>query len=127
MLEAPHTYPLLRGRRQRRGRGRRPAPRLLRITSVALLAVAVLAAIVLLARHAAAPDPRAELSRALAALDRGNYSAARNHALAATAGPDAALANAVLGRAYLALGDGAAAEGALGRAVAAGFDRRRLH
>ncbi|WP_066777159.1 tetratricopeptide repeat protein, partial [Sphingomonas sp. CCH5-D11] len=77
--------------------------------------------------RAARPDSGAALVGSLAALKRGNYSAARNHALVAADGPEAARANAVLGRAYLLMGDGAAAEGALNRAVAAGMPRARLH
>lgn len=124
------TYPLLRARRRGRRKLRRPI-RLGRRAAAALAAVvaavALLAAIVTLARRAAAPDPAAALAASLDALADGNYSAARNHAQRATRGPDAARAHAVLGRIYLLLDDGVAAEGALNRAIALGMDPARLH
>ena len=124
------TYPLLRGRRKTRRRWRRPAWLTARL-AVGLAAGAALtlliAGIVTLARRAAAPDPHGALAASLTALADGNYSAARNHAQRGTDGPDAALANAVLGRIYLLQGEGMAAEGALNRAVAAGMPAARLH
>lgn len=98
-----------------------------RIVGALVLTALVLAGIVLVARRAARPDPREALVASLIAMKRGNYSAARNHAIAAGEGPEAARANAVLGRAYLLIGDGIAAEGALNRAIAAGMSRARLH
>ncbi len=129
MLDTPRRYPLLRGKRRPR---RAPRRRLLgargvRIGAILVAAALVLAGIVIVARRAAAPDPRGALTASLAALKRGNYSAARNHALLATKGPDAAAANAVLGRVDLLMGRGVAAEGALTRAVAAGMPADRLH
>lgn len=134
MMDEARRYPLLRGRRggKRRRRLRDPAARqrawrLARIVALLLAMALAVMAIVLAARRAARPDPAQELVASLAALKRGNYSAARNHAIAAGEGPDAGRAYAVLGRAHLLLGDGAAAEGALNRAVAAGMPRARLH
>ncbi|MCC2979846.1 tetratricopeptide repeat protein [Sphingomonas sp. IC4-52] len=101
--------------------------RMARVVAMLVVIALVLAAIVLVARRASRPDPDEALRASFAALKRGNYSAARNHALVAADGPDAGRGNAVLGRIYLLLGDGAAAEGALNRAVAAGMPRARLH
>lgn len=129
MLDTPARYPMLRGRRRRVPRVARPAWLSARITRILLVLAAmalVLGAIVLLARRASEPDPHGALPASLAALARGNYSAARNHAITATNGPDGAIASAVLGRIYLLLGDGAAAEGALNRAVATGVRQARL-
>jgi tetratricopeptide (TPR) repeat protein len=71
---------------------------------------------------------RAEIVQSLGLLNAGNYSAARNHAIAATrVDSNWGLAQAVLARSYLALGEGVAAEGALTRAVAIGFDVKRSH
>lgn len=128
MLEAPLRYPMLRGRRRRERRAR-PAwlsARLLRIVAVLALIAVVLGGIVTLARQASAPDARGALQASRDALQRGNYSAARNHAIAATQGADAGEANTVLARSYLLLGDGVAAEGALNRAVAAGISAASL-
>jgi len=125
-------YPLLRGPRPRaRGaRWRLPEvpPRVVRLGVAALVALVLIGGLVTLARRAAMPDARTELARGLAALKRGNYSAARNHTLAATrADPRDGLAHAVLGRTYLLLGEGVAAEGALARAAANGVAPDRLH
>ncbi len=120
---------MLRGRR-RRLRLSRPAwlsGRLVRILATLAIVALILGGIVMLARRAAAPDPSGALQAGLDALKRGNYSAARNHAIVATEGRNAADANVVLARSYLLLGDGVAAEGALVRAVAAGMPRARLH
>ncbi|WNO54137.1 tetratricopeptide repeat protein [Stakelama saccharophila] len=87
-----------------------------------LLCVAGLAAF----RPAAAEPQAAQqaLAKATGLLAAGNASGARDAALAATRdAPDWGKALAVLARAHLALGDGAAAEATLGRAVAAGFAR----
>lgn len=124
------TYPLLRGKRRMRRIWRWPAwlrGRLVMGVALAVAATLLLVGIVTLARRAAAPDARGALAASLAALADGNYSAARNHALRATRGPDAATANAVLGRIYLLLDEGVAAEGALNRAVATGFAPDRLY
>jgi len=89
-----------------------------------------LAALLLLPRPAQA-DPalaRRQLARAIALFDKGEATAARSWALKATrSDPSWGLAQAVLARAYLALGEGAAAEAALDRAKAGGFDPAKLH
>jgi len=109
---------------------RRPRTRR-RFALVAVLALGTVTAIAVnVARPARASgtSARTELIESLGLLDAGNYSAARSHAIAATkADPAWGLAHAVLARAYLALGDGVAAEGELGRATQAGFDARRAH
>lgn len=136
MLDTPATYPLLRGRRPRerkrtrwrRGLADRVSVRALRLTLIAFVSLGLVAAIVVIARSAAAPKPETELAASLVSLKQGNYSAARNHAQSATAArPDWALAHAVLARAYLALGDGGYAEGELQRALGGGFDPKRAH
>ncbi len=75
-----------------------------------------------------AASARTELGQSLGLLKLGNISAARAHAQAAIkADPDWGLAHAVMARIFLALGDGVAAEGELGRAQATGFDIERAH
>ncbi len=123
MRDSTRRYPLLRGRRRRAHRHRRPAwlvARLLRIAAALVVAGMVLSAIVLLARRASSPDPQQALAAARDALARGNYSAARNHALIAAVGPGAADANILLGRIDLLREDGTSAEAALTRALGAG-------
>lgn len=130
MREETRRYPLLRnGRRKPRRARQLPVRRrnLLRVLALLTMLAVVLAAIVLVSRRASQPDPGEAFVASLAALKRGNYSAARNHAMVAATGPDAGLANAVLARAHLLLGNGAAAEGALNQAVAQGVSRGRLH
>ncbi|WBH17196.1 tetratricopeptide repeat protein [Sphingomonas radiodurans] len=130
MLDTPARYPLLRGRRRRVPRASRPLwlnARNVRILAALAAIALLLGGIALLARRAAQPDPRDALPASLAALARGNYSAARNHAIVATKGPDGGIANAVLARTYLLLGEGVSAEGALNRAVAGGVPQARLH
>lgn len=109
---------------------RRPRTRR-RFALVAVLALGTVTAVAVnVARPARASgtSARTEVIESLGLLDAGNYSAARSHAIAATkADPAWGLAHAVLARAYLALGDGVAAEGELGRATQAGFDARRAH
>ncbi len=93
------------------------------LTSAALMAAAVTAP-----AHADAALARTELAEAVATLKQGNYSAARNHAQAAIkADPRWGTAHAMLARAFLAIGDGVAAEGELGRAKDVGFDPARTH
>lgn len=87
----------------------------------------IVCGIALLASRASSPDPQRAFTESLAALKRGNYSAARNHALVAVNGADPAPANALLGRIYLLMGDGRAAEGVLNRAQSAGVPRSQLH
>ncbi len=75
-----------------------------------------------------ASGARVSVAHSLTAFSIGNISAARNHAMAAVkADPDWGLAHAVLARAYLALGDGLAAQAELDRSRAAGFDPKRTH
>jgi predicted Zn-dependent protease len=100
----------------------------------ALVAVLALGTVTAVAVNVARParaggaSARTELIESLGLLNAGNYSAARNHAIAATKADSSwGLAHAVLARAYLALGDGVAAEGELGRATQAGFDAKRAH
>lgn len=129
------TFMPNRGLRRRSTRLQRIARRLpqgvkLRAILLGLGAVAAMAALVLLARLRPEPlDPaRAQSEAALSAklLAQGNATAARSHALRATkAAPKSPEALAALARSYLALEQGAAAEAALNRAVAAGFDKRR--
>ncbi len=111
-----------------RRRRTRAWPRLALIAVVAIGTVTAVALNVARPARASATNARAEIADSLGLLNAGNYSAARNHAIAATkADPHWGLAHAVLARAYLALGDGVAAEGELGRATDAGFDARRAH
>ncbi|WP_341202866.1 tetratricopeptide repeat protein [uncultured Sphingomonas sp.] len=93
------------------------------MTSAALIAVAATGT-----AHADAATARTELALSVRLLKAGNYSAARSHAQAAIkADPSWGLAHAMLARSFLAIGDGVAAEGELGRARDAGFDPARAH
>lgn len=115
---AERRYPLLHGRRRRR---RIAWPRLRRgqVIALAVLLLAAAAVAGLALRPAPRADPVVALRDARTAFRIGNYSAARNHALAALAGaPRSQPALLLLARAYLRLGDGVAAEGALSRARA---------
>lgn len=96
--------------------------------ALALLVLAgIVAAVARLAAVADAPDPAQAMRDGRAALTRGNYSAARNHLIAAvSAEPANGPAQVALARTYLLLGDGAAAAGALDRAAAAGVPADRL-
>lgn len=124
MREGPLAHP--RGRRRRR-RLRVPA-RLWGALAGVLLLLLVAGGVVVLAKRAARPDPAAAFAAGEASLRAGNYSAARNHFLAAVEGdPANARAQAELARTYLLLGDGVAAGGALDRAVTAGMAPARLH
>ena len=112
---AERRYPLLHGRRRRR---RIAWPRLRRgqVIALAVLLLAAAAVAGLALRPAPRADPVVALRDARTAFRIGNYSAARNHALAALAGaPRSQPALLLLARAYLRLGDGVAAEGALSR------------
>lgn len=111
---ADRRYPLLRGGVRRRF----PRPRWRRAHRIALALAALLAVVALavVLRPAPRADPVRALADAQAAYDRVNYSAARNHALAVLASePASRPAILLLARAYLQLGDGAAADGALSR------------
>lgn len=97
---------------------------------VSILSAVLLVLAVTAPAHADADaaDARTELAQSLGLFQAGNISAARLHAQAAIkADPGWGLAHAVLARIYLALGDGVAAEGELGRAKDAGFDIERAH
>lgn len=103
----------------------------LRALLLGLAALAVMAALVVYAKYRPEPlDPlvaRREVAVSAALLARSNATAARSHAFKATrADPAYGLAQVVLARAHLALGQGSAAEAALNRAKMAGFDGRRL-
>ena len=75
-----------------------------------------------------AAQAKHQLAVSLTLLERGNATAARSWALKATRNdPKWGLAQAVLARTYLALGEGLAAQAALGRAKDAGFDMARTH
>jgi len=77
---------------------------------------------------ASASGSRHELRLSFALLNRGEATSARSHALKAVAAdPSWGLAHAVLARTYLVLGEGLAAQAALGRARDAGFDPGRSH
>ncbi len=78
--------------------------------------------------RADAADARVAIAQALGQFERGHWTAARDRAQAATAAdPDWGFAQAVLARTHLALGEGAAAEGAIDRAIRGGFDAARAH
>jgi Flp pilus assembly protein TadD len=114
---ADRRYPLLPGKRRRRIVW--PRPRRRQVIALAVLAVVAALAALLVLRPAPRVDPAVALRDAGIAYRIGNYSAARNHALAALAGaPGSRPAMLLLARAYLRLGDGVAAEGALSRARA---------
>ena len=122
---ADATYPLYRPQRRRfRLRiGNRP-----RLIAICGLCLALVAGTIALLHRQPAPDPARSLADAERTLAIGNYSAARNNALAAAkSAPRIAEAQAVLARAYLELGDGGAAEAALIRAHDAGMPADRLH
>ncbi len=91
--------------------------------------VAALGTAALWTARAPSADPaqaRSQLATSLRLLAAGNATAARSWALKASRNdPKWGLAHAVLARSYLALGEGQAAQGALDRAKAAGFDMRR--
>lgn len=136
MLDQTARYPLLRGRRpvQRRSRGiehfvrDRLTVRSMRAAGLAAAALLVLAGAAGLVRWATAPDPSEAFVASVAALRAGNATDARLRAdEAARARPDWGAAQAMLARAYIALGDGAAAEGAAERAAANGYPSGRLH
>ncbi|WP_294193205.1 tetratricopeptide repeat protein [uncultured Sphingomonas sp.] len=132
MLEGPATYPLLRGRRQRRSPLRRIVAwsrgRNARLVLGLLVLLGLGAGIAMLARRADVPDARVSIARGQAALARANYSAARNHFVSATrAEPNNAAAQIALARSYLLLEEGVAAGGAIDRAQSAGAPPSRLH
>ena len=83
MAEGSATYPLLRRGRQARLRLRirwRPTRQQLRLAMIALVSVALVGAIVHLARRAERPDPDRELALSASLLRQGNYNAARARA-----------------------------------------------
>lgn len=123
---ADTVYPLLRPTRRRH---RRPVPRL----GLRSVAIAVLIGMALMVaaqfKHAGTErNPHRAFVEAANALDRGDYSTARDQAMAAvTADPVSPAAHLMLARAYLAMGEGAAAEAELDRAVSNGVSPNRLH
>ena len=125
---ASSPYPL-----QRAGRRRRPSWSLAigklgrgRLAAIAVLLGVALAAV--LAVHAVRPDARQSSAKAHMSLAAGNYTAARDQALAALERePGNVAALMVLARAYLELGDGLAADAVLTRAQSAGMPPQRLH
>ncbi len=122
---ADARYPMMRGRRRRGWH----LPRLDRVPVVVLGAIVLLVAVVaaLLLRPAAWVDPAVALKDGRTAYARGNYSAARNHALAALVStPRSQPAMLLLARSYLQLGDGVAAEGALSRVRELNVPARRI-
>lgn len=98
----------------------RVSGRAFRGVAIAIACVALVGAIVLIARRSEAPDPVRELVAARAALAIGNYSAARNHAQVSLLADPTPAAHLELARAYLLLGDGVPAEGEIQRAVTSG-------
>lgn len=93
---------------------------------VGLAAAASIAAVAITPVRADDQPGKTEVSRALALLEAGNATAARDAAVAAVrAAPRWGLAHAVHARTLVALEDGVGAEAALGRAFDAGFERRR--
>jgi tetratricopeptide (TPR) repeat protein len=128
---APDLPSHVNGRRRRSrskaGRTRRWAVFFVASGAALLCALAFAFAVTRPARTDAV-SARTELGQSLGLLKLGNISAARAHAQAAIkADPDWGLAHAVMARIFLALGDGVAAEGELGRARATGFDIERAH
>ena len=122
------AYPLIRARRRRR-RWRLPAVTAVqrRVGAVLIVAMALLGGL-LWASRSGPTDPLRALAEARSTLAAGNYHAARRNAERAVAvAPRLAAAQLVLARAWLAMGEGAAAEAALGRAQAAGVPPTRLH
>ena len=124
-----HPYPMLRqhARRRRRWRLPRPDRRRLRLAAVLLLALTLLGGVVWASRPGP-PDPAHALADAGKTLAAGNYHAAkRNAQIAVNAAPRLAAAHLMLARAELELGEGLAAEAALGRARQLGMPAAGLH
>lgn len=123
MLEGPAIH-----RSVRRSRRLRRVAIPWRPLAILFAAVAIVALIARLASWSAAPDPADAVRQGQAALARGNYSAARNHfTVAVAADPTDGTAQAALARAYVLLGEGVAAQGAVDRAASAGVPAARLH
>ncbi|WP_234419277.1 tetratricopeptide repeat protein [Sphingomonas sp. EC-HK361] len=98
-----------------------PSARALRLGLVALVSLALVAAIVHLARKAERLDPETALALSGKLLAAGNYNAARAQAQSAIEQrPEMIAAYVALARAYVRLGEGASAEGAVMRARATG-------
>jgi tetratricopeptide (TPR) repeat protein len=133
MDEARATYPLLRGRRRRRrpawlNRATLARSRVARVLLGVLLVAAMAFLLWTLAHRADVPAAAVSMQRGQAALARANYSAARNHFVAAvTAEPNNAAAQVALAETYLLLEDGVAAGGAIDRARSAGAPAAALH
>lgn len=132
MLESPALYPMLAGRRRRRRLSARARSILGGWIGKALLALLLIAGVtwgvMRLAERASLPDSATALRDGEAALARANYSAARNHFIDATrAEPANGAAQRALATAYILLGDGVPAEGAVTRAAQAGVPAAALH
>ncbi len=114
---ADARYPMMRRKRRRLPRMRLPRVGRGHVAAIGVLALIVALIAALILRPARPVDPAVALRDARTAYGIGNYSAARNHALAAlTSAPTSQPAMLLLARAYIRLGDGIAAEGALSRA-----------
>lgn len=99
-----------------------------RAYGLGLVAATAFVGILMFAAPVRADDQagKIEIARALALLEAGNASAARDAAVAAVrAAPRWGLAHAVHARTLVALEDGVGAEAALGRAFDAGFEQSR--
>ena len=125
---ADGTYPMLHGRRRRvRVRWPRRSIGGSRLIALGILAVGLLGIAFVMLRPHARVDPRRAYADAARAIARGNYSAARNDAIAAVAAaPSSIAAHVMLARAYLLLGEGLPAEAELTRATDAGLPATRV-
>lgn len=127
MADMAWRYPLARRRRRSRWRGwaRRAAtvPHGRWVAAAVLVAAMVFAGVTWHGRRA---DPAQAFREGLAAFREGRFEAARV-ALVAALPVEPARAQVGLARIAIERGDGAAAEIALQRAVAAGFPLQRLH
>ncbi len=93
---------------------------------IGLSLVAAIGAVAIAPVRADDQPGKAEVALALAQIEAGNATAARDAAVVAVrAAPRWGLAHAVHARTLVALEDGVGAEAALGRAFEAGFDRTR--
>jgi tetratricopeptide (TPR) repeat protein len=126
MPDVTSPYPLRRGGPKRHRGGRRLRGLTIgRAVAMAILVIVTVA--VLVTGRSADGDPRQSLANARAALALGNYTGARDRALAAVkAEPGSKSAQWILARAYLELGDGSAADAVLTRAQLAGVALSRI-
>lgn len=102
-------------------RDRAPRRRWRWIAAAMVTIVVAAMSVVVVARRGHHVDPLVAMREGRAAIVRGNYSAARNHLLAAVqADPANGDAQLALAKTWLLLGEGVAAQGALDRAASAG-------